>query len=229
MENGKYKYEIHCHTDETSMCGKVPGAELVKIYKEKGYDGVVITDHYSQLTYTFPTCFYAGKLWEKSLLGYRAAKQAAEEMGDFTVLLGMEYRAVLSPIDYLVYGMTEEFIRDNGNMLFWYIRKFAKRAHKAGMIIVAPHPYRMDPFHPKSKYIDGAELINGKLTDEMNKKGREWAKRHKLKILTTGSDFHRTTHQNFHGILTDEPIKTNDDLIRILKSGEFEVITNDKM
>ena len=40
-----YKYELHCHTKEVSRCGAVPAAEIVKMYKENGYDGIVITDH----------------------------------------------------------------------------------------------------------------------------------------------------------------------------------------
>jgi len=219
MENGKYKYELHCHTAETSSCGRVNGAQIVEIYKSKGYDGVVITDHYSSLTYPGFKMLKAGN---RHLDGYNAVKEAAGD--DFTVLLGMEYRGFASLIDYLIYGVTEEFVKKSGNMLFKYIRRVSKLAHKNGMLVVAAHPYRMDPFHPKAKYIDGAEIVNGKESKDSNKSAAKWAKKHDIEILTTGSDFHRTTQDNFKGILTDEPIKTNDDLIRILKAGEFEVI-----
>lgn len=225
MENGKYKYEIHCHTDETSNCGRVPAKELVEIYKSKGYDGVVITDHYSQMTFKKTDAFRAGKLWERFLKGYRAAKEAAGD--DFTVLLGMEIRGVCSPIDFLVYGVTEEFIEKSGNLLFKYSHRFYKIAKKNGMLIVGAHPYRMFPVKPGSAVIDGVEVYNGKESNENNAKAFEWAKKQGKTILTSGSDFHRTTHKHFSGILTDEPIKTNDDLLRILKSGKFERIEYD--
>lgn len=225
MENGKYKYEIHCHTDETSNCGRVPAARLVEIYKERGYDGVVITDHYSQMTFKEKDAFKAGKLYDQFLLGYRTAKEAAGD--DFTVLLGMELRGWCSAIDFLVYGMTEDFVKSNGNLLFKYCHRFYKLAKKNGFLIIGPHPYRMFPIRPSLHAVDGIEIYNGKESKEHNQKALAWAKKHNVKIMTSGSDFHRDTHTNFSGILTDEPIKTNDDLIRILKSGNYETITNE--
>ena len=50
---------------------------------------------------------------------------------------------------------------------------------------------------------------------------------HNLKIKTSGSDCHRVTGAGISGIITNEPIKTNDDLLSILKNGEFEIIEKD--
>ena len=41
-----YKYEMHCHTNPASLCSQVAPCELVAAYKQKGYSGVVITNHY---------------------------------------------------------------------------------------------------------------------------------------------------------------------------------------
>ena len=41
-----YRYETHLHTVEGSACGFTPGAEYPAIYKERGYDGIFITDHF---------------------------------------------------------------------------------------------------------------------------------------------------------------------------------------
>lgn len=46
----KYKYELHCHTDEVSLCGKVPAGEIAEMYRQAGYSGIVITDHYLPMT-----------------------------------------------------------------------------------------------------------------------------------------------------------------------------------
>ena len=227
MENGKYKYELHCHTDETSRCGRVPAAEAVGLFKSKGYDGMVITDHYSQMTFGELGVFNSGEMAETFLKGYRAAKQAADE--DFTVLLGMELRCWNSAIDYLVYGVTEEFIENSGNLLFKYARRFCRLAQKNNMLVVAPHPLRMHPFMPAAKYIDGCEIFNSKESDENNAGAQQWADKNNLKVRISGSDFHRTTHGFFSGILTDEKINTNDDLIRILKNGDFELIMRDSL
>ena len=224
MENGKYKYELHCHTDEVSNCGRVPGAELVEIFKSKGYDGVVITDHYSQMTYPRLKCLHPDN--EHFLEGYLNAKEAAGD--DFTVLLGMEIRGFCSPIDFLVYGVTEDFVRNAGNLIFKYSHRFYRIAKKNNMLVIGAHPYRMFPVLPGYRVIDGAEVYNSKESADNNAKALAWAKKHNLAILTSGSDFHRKTHSAFGGILTDEPIKSNEDLLRILKSGRFELITQER-
>ena len=49
-----------------------------------------------------------------------------------------------------------------------------------------------------------------------------------MKIKTSGSDCHRKTGVALGGIITTEPIKTNDDLVRILKSGDYKLIKNQR-
>ena len=44
----KYYYDTHVHTDESSACGKVPGRQAARLYKAAGYQGIVITDHYTR-------------------------------------------------------------------------------------------------------------------------------------------------------------------------------------
>lgn len=46
-----YKYELHAHTSECDLCAHLSGRELVRLYKDAGYDGMVITDHYFRLFY----------------------------------------------------------------------------------------------------------------------------------------------------------------------------------
>jgi len=42
----KYKIELHSHSAESSRCGLIEAAEVVKKYKEAGYSALVLTDHY---------------------------------------------------------------------------------------------------------------------------------------------------------------------------------------
>ena len=41
-----FKYDLHVHTMDTSRCGMVDGARMVRLYKKAGYQGIVIADHY---------------------------------------------------------------------------------------------------------------------------------------------------------------------------------------
>ena len=218
----QYKYELHCHTKETSLCGQVPAREIVKMYKEKGYSGIVITDHYSPMTFKPSRVYRPHTDMDFYLKGYKEALKEADE--NFTVLLGMEIRYYATANDFLVYGVTEEFLRTKGNLMKLYPRKFYKLAKENNMIVVQAHPFREWMIRIKHKYLDGAEVHNGKTSKERNKKAFDWFREKKMAVKVSGSDFHRPKNLATGGIITNEPIKTNDALLRILRSGEYELI-----
>ncbi len=219
----KYKYELHCHTAETSECAAIGAADAVEFYKSIGYSGMVITDHYSFLTFGTQSSFKRQIDVDKYLRGYHNALEAA---GDgFTVLLGMEIRYFMTTNDYLVYGIDEDFIRSNGNMLFKGERRFYNLVKKQGALIVQAHPFRPYIHRANPKYIDGCEIFNGKDRDkDFNQKAQKWAKKENFDIVTGGADFHRESQKaNASGIITEEKINNNADLVRILKSGNYEI------
>ena len=39
------KFDMHCHTKEGSLDGKAPIEEMIGILKERGFDGMLISDH----------------------------------------------------------------------------------------------------------------------------------------------------------------------------------------
>ena len=46
MKTSRYLYETHMHTKESSACAHNTGAEMARAYKEAGYTGIIITDHF---------------------------------------------------------------------------------------------------------------------------------------------------------------------------------------
>ncbi len=107
-----YQYDLHCHTQGVSKCGKVSPQEGARLYIESGYDGVVITNHFNHYTLDgLPE----GSSWDDKvdffLSGWRDFRDAAGDK--LTVLLGMELRFTENFNDYLVYGVTEEFLRSH--------------------------------------------------------------------------------------------------------------------
>lgn len=222
----EYKYEIHAHTKNTSRCGQLDAEDLVNNYKKAGYSGIVITDHYSPMTFNPGEFFNKKKALEHYLQGYRKAKLFETE--DFSVLLGMELRFYATVNDYLVYGVTEEMLFELPFLLPLYIRKASKLLRRRGCLFLQAHPFREFIRRANPKYLDGVEVFNGKASKEANDKSLRWANEINAKIKTSGSDCHRETGVAIGGIITNEPIKTNDDLIRILKSGDYELIRNQK-
>lgn len=219
-----YKYELHCHTKEVSRCGKVPAAEIIRLYKEQGYSGIVITDHYSPMTFSPATVARPQKAISFYTSGYRNALKYADK--NFTVLLGMELRYYATANDFLVYGVTHEFLKKGGNLMAMYPKRFYKYAKQHGCLVLQAHPFREGMIRINPKYLDGAEAYNGKCTLEANEKAQLWIKENNMKIATSGSDFHRPAQLAKGGIITDTPIRSNDELIKILISGNFERIEN---
>ena len=219
------KYEIHSHTKETSQCAAINAKELVEKYKELGYSGIVITNHYSDMTFSLKEMFNKKARIEHYLAGYREAKKYETE--DFSVLLGIELRFFLNGNDYLIYGVSEELIEKTPFLLPMYLKKASRFFRNNGCIVIQAHPFRPYIYRANAKYLDGVEILNGKSSKEENDKALKWAERKGLKIRTAGSDCHRATGAGLTGIVTNEPIKTNDDLLRILRNGEFEIIEKD--
>ncbi len=223
-----YKYELHCHTGEVSACADAPAAQSVERYKKAGYDGLVITDHFSGLTFPPYNYFNYKNNAELYLKGYKAAFEAAAD-SDFTVLLGMEIRFLFNPNDYLVYGIDEDFIRNSGNFLFDNLKKLYSKVKSAGGILVQAHPFRGYIYRGNPKYLDGAEVFNGKTKNpEEDEKALLWARKNDLKVITSGSDYHHPNSLIAGGIETEEKIKSNSDLVRILRSGAYKLIKKEQ-
>lgn len=220
----QYKYETHCHTKLVSRCGQLDIKELVELYKDAGYSGIVLTDHYSPMTFDLPDFFSKKRAIDHYLRAYREAKKYSDE--NFTVLLGMELRFQLTVNDYLIYGITEEMLYELPFLLYLYIKKASKIFHEKGCLILQAHPFRDFISRKNHPYLDGTEVYNGKASPEANLNSEKWADEINASIRISGSDCHRKTGVGLGGIVTDRPIKTNEDLIRILKTGNFKLIKN---
>ncbi len=215
-----YRYELHAHTSEVSVCGRLPVAELIAKYKAAGYDGIVLTDHYSPMTFPLRKHFSKKQITAHYLRAYREAKQMETE--DFSVLFGMELRFYGTVNDYLVYGLSPEMLDELPVLLPLRLGRAAKLLHEKGCLVLQAHPFRPWCSRANPKHLDGAEVWNGKTDAQLNAKAKAWADAFGG-IEIGGSDCHRDASFGTSGIITQEKIRSNDDLLRILKSGAFEI------
>ncbi|MBO7310244.1 MAG: PHP domain-containing protein, partial [Clostridia bacterium] len=97
-----YKYETHLHTFPISGCASASVRESVEYYKELGYDGIFLTNH-------FPGCYPKSKTpptYEELMNNYFSAYEEALEIGKeigIKVFCGIEIS--YEGIDFLVYGL----------------------------------------------------------------------------------------------------------------------------
>lgn len=217
----KYLFEMHCHTAESSCCANVCAEDVAKAYKNSEYAGVIVTDHLSPA--------YVDENWDKVidhfLKGYKIVK--SHESEDFTVLLGMEIRFYEADNDYLVYGVTEEFLRKNKNLFDMGIAKFSKLAKENGLMIFAAHPFRPWMRVTPPIFLDGVEAFNGNIRhNSSNDIAEMWADKYGL-LKISGSDYHEFCDFGRGGVYFEKPVKNNNQLLEELgkqnpiKTSEF--------
>ena len=216
-----YKYELHCHTKMVSQCGRVEPKDIVEMYREKGYSGIVVTEHYSPLTFGLNSYYKPQRLVDFYISSYEEMKKYETE--DFSVLFGMELRHYATGADYLIFGVDPEWLRRQGNLMKPWEKKIYQLMHAEGYLVFQAHPFRPYILRCNPKYIDGIEVYNGKCDKKTNDKALKWA-RETGKLMSSGSDFHTPEQLAKGGIITETPIKNNADLVRILKSGNYELI-----
>ena len=215
---------MHFHTQESSPCANIGAAEAVAAYAQKGYDAIVVTDHYYDKLFEDNAC---GDGWEERierwLKGYRLAKQEGERLG-VLVLLGMELRFTHNWNDYLVYGITERILKDFPRLYNMREDEFHALALQHGLIVVQAHPFRPNMIRYNPKWLSGIEIYNGNQRHEnQNDAAKAYAAQHAL-LPTGGSDFHEWEDLAKSGIRTTQRIQTIQDLTDVLRSGNYEVV-----
>ena len=155
------------------------------------------------------------------LKAYRQLKAA--ETADFTVLLGLELRHYATVNDYLIYGVEEDWLRAQPSMLGWNEKTMSRRMHEAGYLVYQAHPFRPWIRRCDPALLDGIEVYNGHTSPEANRRALEWAKRCGLS-MTSGSDTHTMEDRIRGGIETPERIRSNADLLRVLRAGNYRLL-----
>ena len=217
-----YKYETHMHTSEVSPCARSTAAEQVKAYKENGYTGIIVTDHFPTNHHRFPS--WAKKI-EFLLSGYETAKKEGEKIG-LDVFFGWEYRIYGS--DFLTYGLSLDFLLANPKIEEMDIKRYCELIRGNGGFVVQAHPFREGgwiphPFPTNPQYIDGIEVFNASILDEENQKAVEFAKKNDLP-MQAGSDAHDAQWPFLSGVTLKSKATDIFDIITAIKTKQAELI-----
>lgn len=217
-----FLYEMHAHVKEVSTCSGSDSKKLAECYLNTDYTGIVITDHINPSTFAREDLKNA--TWEEKikhfLSGYEAVKKA---VGDkMIVILGFEINFYNHPNDYLVYGVTEEFLLSHGDLMTLGPKRFSEIAHENGLLMIQAHPFRRGTEVEDWKILDGYEIFNGNPRHySCNPIAEQWAKYHNKSIVTSGSDFHEPEDAGHGGIYFEKEIRTPQELVEELKKGNY--------
>lgn len=218
-----FKTELHCHTKESSICGKVMAEDVVKAYIRGGYSTLVITDHYGHR--------HIGRFGEVNepehfLDGYHAAKKTAGN--NINVILGMEISLSDYPAnDYLIFGDVENALLKEPELYHFNLPEFCEFAHNHNLVVFQAHPFRNKITIVDPELLDGIEGFNSHPRhDSRNSIALNWAQMFGKKAIA-GSDAHQPQDFARSGIATKVEITDSEALLTVLKSEAYELILTD--
>jgi len=218
------KIDLHVHTSEVSFCGHMSGGEIAEAYKEKGYALIVITNHFN--TYT------ANRLENEKGVSdffryyydmYLYAKEEGEKRG-LTVLNGYEIRFDGADNDYLIYGMPDATAARYKELFKMSPQDFSAIANEEGFLFYQAHPFRNGMKIINPAYLFGIEIRNGNPRhDSRNDIAALWAEKFNMHAIA-GSDCHQPEDAGVTGIITERQIKTEHDLLSMLRDGDYSIL-----
>lgn len=212
-----YRIELHAHTNPASGCSTLTPGQLVEFYAEKGYHGVVLTNHLE------PDKLLFGKeeAVAMHIRDYVAAMDAAKQY-NIAVYLGVELRFKENINDYLIYGVDEALL----NVFYDYIpadlATFRKEVQLPNSVLLQAHPFRSNMVLADPALLDGMECLN--LHPRHNSAvglATQYAYEKNLKIKIAGGDCHDSGDEGTAALRTKFLPKDSFEIAEILKSGDY--------
>lgn len=225
-----YRYETHMHTVEGSACGRSTGKEMVRAYKEAGYTGVFVTDHFFNGNCAVDRSLSWEEKVEQFCKGYENAKEEGDKIG-LDVFFGFEY--CVDAADFLVYNLSKEWLLKYPDIDKWEPRKAFAQMHADGGFIVHAHPFRerdyINHIHLFPRDVDGVEILNGGQLREpwMNERAKIYAMMYELPV-TSGSDSHFAGGLPGCGVEMADRIKEPVDYLKCMRAGELTLLVEGK-
>lgn len=222
----KYKIETHAHTNPASPCSMASSEEVVRLYKEAGFDAVCITNHFILNLFEGQSIYKNLTKEEKIdrwLKDFDEAKKYGEKYG-IKVILGAELRFIENLNDYLIYGINRDDLLRIYDFLGGTLENFRKNLKLPNSVFIQAHPFR-DPCKPAdASLLDGVETFNCHISH--NPKTTEavrYAKENNIAIALCGSDFHGHPEckAGASALLTQKLPRDTFELAEIIKSLDY--------
>ena len=213
-----YRIELHAHTKPVSPCSEIPPADLVRRYLDRGFHGVVITNHFN-LEYLLG--LPKEEALDYYLAGYEEAKAAAEGTG-LRIFLGTEIRFNEHPNEYLIYGVDRQLLSKCYDYLDKGLSVYRKEVPLPNSVFVQAHPFRDRMVRREPELLDGMEVFN--MHPGHNSRVAQAAKLAATVpgcVKTVGTDFHHPTHEGLCALRVRQMPETSFDIASVLRSGDY--------
>lgn len=217
-----YKYETHLHTFPVSRCSKSSVRESLEYYKELGYDGVFLTNHFLDGNINIDKSKPYREKLEFYFSDYEEGLKIGKELG-IKVFLGVELSD--HGTDFLVYGLDKQWFLDHPEIMEMDRTAELQLMMDSGALVIQAHPFRgRNPIRLFPRWVHGVEVGNAHDVDT-NALALQYCRHYGL-IEFAGSDNHRGPGQRvLAGICCQQPISSVEDFIEKVKSGQAEIFS----
>ena len=218
-----FKYETHLHTSPVSRCAKATVREQLEFYKECGYDGVFITNHFIDGNINIsPTASYEEKI-EFYFSDYEEGVKIGKEIG-LKVFFGAELS--YGGTDFLVFGLDKEWFLSHPEITAMKKSEELSFMAEEGALIIQAHPFReaayLDHIRLFPRNVHGVEVINACRPEFENSMAKFYAESYGL-LHFAGSDNHGGRgRETLAGMCSKKPISSENEFIKMVKKEKMQ-------
>ena len=225
-----YFYETHLHTAPLSACGRASVRESLEFYKQAGYAGVFLSDHFidgnvdraiRELPYDVRIRIFFGVAEEAEAIG--------AELG---IAVFSAFEMSCKGTDFLVYGIDKAWCLAHPDMDKMKKSDLLRMLCADGALVIHAHPFReaqyIDHIRLFPRLVHGTEIFNACRTDFENELAAQYCKNYGL-IPFAGSDNHVAGGlKRYGGMATETPLRNVREFIDAVRSGAAKPFVRDE-
>lgn len=223
------KIETHLHTSCGSGCGEVAPELIPQFYIDRGFDALIVTEHYSSVICDWYAANNKKSLTESNVdaffHGYRRMVKAAQNT-PLRIFFGMEIGIVsdFGFAEFMLYGFDEKFLYAHPDLYLLDQRKLYSLCADNGFFLYQTHPFRVGINRGDTRYLDGIEVYNGHPGhDSHNDLAEKYCAEHNL-IPLSGSDCHFKAAAARGGIYLENDVESMAEIISNIRQNKHKLI-----
>lgn len=201
------KIDMHCHVKEGSLDSKVSVEEYITLLKEKGFQGMVITDHNTYKGYRYWKDHIKGKS-HTDFVVLKGIEYDTRDAGHILVIMPEGVKMRLLELRGMTVSVLIDFVHRNGGVL--------GPAHPCGekyLSFANTKRYRSSP--DLMNRFDFVEAYNCCESEESNEQALSLAKKYD-KVTVGGSDAHKPECVGMAYTILPEPVTCETELISMI-------------
>lgn len=215
-----YLYETHLHTAPVSRCAGATPEETVRFYKEIGYAGIFVSNHFLDGNINIDRALPYEERIRFYFSDYEKALAVGRELG-ISVFCGVEMS--YGGTDFLVYGLDQAWYLAHPEIEGMPKSKLLPMLIEEGALVIHAHPFReaayIDHIRLFPRCVHGVEIFNACRSEFENRLAAQYTENYGL-IRYAGSDNHKAgALKTLGGMMTDHPIADEADYVCTVLGG----------